>query len=57
LRPVAPSVEGYAALGQAKWSAWRTKEGVENISAENLDDQMAKVIAILDPVFASGPGD
>jgi hypothetical protein len=30
---------------------------VENISEENLDDQMAKVIAILDPVFASGPGD
>ncbi len=57
LRPVAPSVAGYAALGQAKWSAWRRKEGVENISEENLDDQMAKVIAILDPVFASGPRD
>jgi len=56
LRPVAPSVEGYADVGQVKWAAWRRKEGVEDMSEENLDDQMAKVIAILDPVFASGPG-
>jgi len=57
LRPVAESVKGYADIGQAKWAAWRRKEGIEDISEENLDDQMAKVIAILDPVFAAGPGD
>ncbi|HWM04068.1 MAG TPA: nucleotidyl transferase AbiEii/AbiGii toxin family protein, partial [Actinophytocola sp.] len=56
LRPVATLVEGYAEIGQAKWAAWRRKEGVEDVSEENLDDQMAKVIAIWDPVFASGPG-
>lgn len=57
LRPVAESVKEYADIGQAKWAAWRRKEGVEDISEENLDDQMTKVVAILDPVFAAGPGD
>lgn len=55
LRPVANSVAGYAEIGQIKWAAWRRKEGIEDISEEQLEVQMAKVIAILDPVFAAGP--
>ena len=56
LRPIAASVERYAEIGQVKWAAWRRKEGVEDISEEDLDDQMAKVIAVLDPVFVAGSG-
>ncbi|MCL2544026.1 MAG: nucleotidyl transferase AbiEii/AbiGii toxin family protein [Nocardioidaceae bacterium] len=55
LRPIAPVVAGYADTGdmQAKWSAWRRKEGVEDISEANLDDQMSRVAEVLDPVFSS----
>lgn len=51
------SVDGYADIGQVKWAAWRRKEGVEDISEENLDDQVTNVIAIHDPVFVRGPAD
>ena len=57
LRPVAGSVAGYGEVAQLKWAAWRRKENLADKSEEDLDDQMAKVIAILDPVFAAGPGD
>jgi hypothetical protein len=51
LRPIGPVVSGYGAIAQAKWAAWRRKEGLEDISEEDLDRQMALVAAILDPVF------
>lgn len=54
LGPVAPVVDGYGAVGQAKWAAWRRKEKVEDISEADLDDQMKKVAAALDPVFSKG---
>lgn len=51
LVPIVPVVEGYAAQSQAKWEAWRRKEGLSDVCEESLDDQMARVISILDPVF------
>ena len=54
LTPIGPVVEGYGAVGQAKWAAWRKKEGLESVCDENLDDQMLRVAAILDPIFAQG---
>jgi hypothetical protein len=54
LAPIAPVVVGYGEIGQAKWAAWRRKEGLEAISEPDLDDQMAAVAAILDPIFATG---
>jgi hypothetical protein len=54
LGPVGPAVVGYGAVGQAKWAAWRRKEKVEDISEADLDDQMKKVAAVLDPVFSKG---
>jgi hypothetical protein len=56
LRPVGPVVVGYGDIAQAKWAARRSKEGVQDLCEENLDDQMASVIAVLDPVFARGLG-
>jgi hypothetical protein len=52
LGPIAAVVVGYGALGQAKWAAWRRKESLEDISEAKLDDQMAEVAAVLDPVFS-----
>lgn len=54
LGPIAPVVATYGSVGQAKWAAWRRKERVEDISEPNLDDQMTKVAAVLDPVFSRG---
>ncbi|MFI8525415.1 nucleotidyl transferase AbiEii/AbiGii toxin family protein [Promicromonospora sukumoe] len=53
LRPIGPVVDGYGDVGQAKWAAWRRKEGLGEISEENLADQMALVAAVLDPVFTN----
>jgi Nucleotidyl transferase AbiEii toxin, Type IV TA system len=55
LRPVADSVVGYGAAPQPKWAAWRRKEGLEDVCESDLDNQMREVIAVLDPVFSSGP--
>lgn len=55
LGPIAPTVLDYGAIGQAKWAAWRRKEHLEEISEAKLDDQIAKVVAVLDPVFSKGP--
>ncbi|AKU18099.1 nucleotidyl transferase AbiEii/AbiGii toxin family protein [Luteipulveratus mongoliensis] len=54
LRPITPVVVGYGAIGQVKWAAWRRKERVEDISEPDLDAQLAKVAAVLDPVFEQG---
>ncbi|MFN6547945.1 nucleotidyl transferase AbiEii/AbiGii toxin family protein [Mycolicibacterium nivoides] len=56
LGPVAPLLEGYGEVGQAKWAAWRRKEGVESLCEETLDDQAALVAAFLDSTFSLGPG-
>jgi len=52
LEPVGPLLDGYGKIAQAKWAAWRRKEGLEDICDEGLDTQVAAVAAILDPVFA-----
>lgn len=54
LEPVAPHLAGYGAVAQAKWAAWRRKEHLESICEENLDDQVALVVEVLDPVFVRG---
>lgn len=53
LQPIGESVDGYGIVGQAKWAAWRRKEGVEGISEADLEEQMARVASVLDPVFDS----
>ena len=52
LGPVSPLLVGYGEVAQPKWAAWRRKEGVDDISEELLDDQVALVAEHLDPVFA-----
>lgn len=51
LVPIGPVVDGYGAVGQAKWAAWRRKESLTAVCDENLDDQMKRVAATLNPVF------
>ncbi|MDQ1074197.1 MULTISPECIES: nucleotidyl transferase AbiEii/AbiGii toxin family protein [Microbacterium] len=51
LQVIGPVLEGYGALSQRKWAAWRRKERLEGLSEESLDDQIVRVAAILDPAF------
>ncbi|MFJ4037498.1 nucleotidyl transferase AbiEii/AbiGii toxin family protein [Microbacterium sp. NPDC090007] len=51
LQVIGPVLEGYGAVSQRKWAAWRRKERLEGVSEESLDDQILRVAAILDPVF------
>lgn len=54
LEPVAPHLTGYADLGQAKWAAWRRREGLQGLCEESLEEQVDLVASYLDPVFAHG---
>lgn len=56
LKPITPLLEGYGAVGQSKWAAWRRKEKLEAVCEENLDEQIIRVAAILDPIFSRGAG-
>lgn len=52
LQAIKPLLEGYGEVGQAKWAAWRRKENLEAVCEEDLDEQIIRVAAILDPVFS-----
>ena len=49
----APSalLAGHDELAQQKWSAWRKKTAVENITLAVLSDQLIEVSQFLDPIF------
>ncbi|WP_058613249.1 nucleotidyl transferase AbiEii/AbiGii toxin family protein [Microbacterium testaceum] len=51
LQVIGSVLEGYGAVSQRKWAAWRRKERLEAVSEESLDDQIVRVAAILDPAF------
>jgi hypothetical protein len=55
LQPIGEAVDGYGAVSQAKWAAWRRKEGVEAISEAELDEQMIHVASALDATFSREP--
>lgn len=51
LTAVGPVLAEYGQVGQTKWAAWRRKENLQAVCEEDLDDQIARVASILDPVF------
>ena len=56
LRPLAPLLKGYGALYQAKWAAWRRKEQLDDRTEANLDDQITRVAAWIDPILGRPTG-
>lgn len=54
LEPLVGYVAGYGSVRdmQAKWSAWCRKEGLEGRTRAQLDDQLADIVAFLDPVYS-----
>lgn len=51
LGPLASVTRAYGAVGQAKWSARVAKNGRQDSAQANLDDQIADVVAFIDPVY------
>lgn len=50
------SLVGHGELAQQKWSAWRKKTDVEDITLAVLGDQLVEVSQFLDPIFVGGLG-
>ncbi|MFJ4268811.1 nucleotidyl transferase AbiEii/AbiGii toxin family protein [Paenarthrobacter nicotinovorans] len=51
LGPLRALLNGYGQIGQAKWAAWRAKNRAEDLCAKDLDDQVERVLAFMDPIF------
>lgn len=57
VRSLAPGLAGYGASSQAKWAAWLRAQGMADRARADLDDQVADVLAFVDPVFAGEVGE
>lgn len=53
LSSLAVTLNGYAALAQARWAAWRRKQQLENRLPESFADVLDDVISFGDPVLAA----
>lgn len=51
LRALASVTAGYGDVAQPKWSAWRLKNDMGGVCAARFEDQLADVIAFIDPIF------
>lgn len=49
--PIAGLVVGYGAVSQPKWAAWRKNSELTDRCLESLDDQLAAIVAFIDPVL------
>lgn len=52
-RPISGLMDGYGDVYQKRWAAWRKKENLEGKTEANLDDQIAQIATILDPILVS----
>ncbi len=47
------ATDGWAEVGQAKWSAWRSRQGIEAITLADFGEQLQVVTDFIDPVFVN----
>ncbi|WP_197681613.1 nucleotidyl transferase AbiEii/AbiGii toxin family protein [Actinopolymorpha singaporensis] len=52
LLPLVDVLDGYAALAQARWSAWRRKQGLDDRLPSSFLDLLGALIAFADPALA-----
>ena len=61
LRSFREATDGWAEAGQTKWSAWRSRQGIEAITLADFGAQLEVVTDFIDPVFVNdsraGPWD
>lgn len=52
LSPTAEATEGWAAVSQPRWAAWRTNRAdYSSRTLADFDEQLAEVVRFIDPVF------
>jgi len=51
LRPLAVVTDGYDAIAQNKWRAWRRKNKLDTDCHEDFANQLADVLEFVDPIF------
>jgi hypothetical protein len=49
LTPLTSTLDGYGAIGQQRWEAWRRKQSLEDRLPENFSDVIVAVAAFADP--------
>jgi hypothetical protein len=47
------ATDGWAEAGQTKWSAWRSRQGIEAITLADFGEQLQVVTDFIDPVFVN----
>ncbi len=47
------AIDGWAEAGQTKWSAWRSRQGIEAITLADFGAQLEVVTDFIDPVFVN----
>jgi hypothetical protein len=52
LGPIAAVTDGYGDIAQAKWTAWVSKNQMADAVEARFEDQLAAVIAFIDPVYS-----
>lgn len=57
LSPLHEVLEGYAALAQPRWRAWRRRIHLEDRLPESFADVLATVVALADPALGSAVSD
>lgn len=57
LEPLTEVLDGYATVAQDKWSAWRRKQGLDDLTPERFDDLLTQVVSFSDPVLTDSTRD
>jgi hypothetical protein len=53
LAPLAETLDGYGAIGQQRWEAWRRKQRLDDRLPAQFSDVITNVVAVADPAITS----
>jgi hypothetical protein len=51
LAPLRAVLDGYGAIAQPRWAAWRTKQKLEDEAPERIDDLVDSLVEFADPIL------
>lgn len=51
LAPLRSVLDGYGAIAQPRWAAWRTKQKLEDEAPERIDDLVDSLVEFADPIL------
>lgn len=56
LTPLREVLDGYAAIGQSRWAAWRRKQSLADRVPEDFSDAIGAVVDLADPAIGTAVG-